>query len=96
MKNDRYVSIWAQKNGSVAVCKREFFKGELKYELTEDRIIFRKPDISYTGHSVRTFFDKYAHRLYLATKEIPLGKFLIDEDESNEDQIVVYFEDVVD
>lgn len=76
----------------VITSKSDFFKGRTIFKVEKDKIIFKKPTIDYRGKSYKfcLHVDGFYHSTILC--EIPLGKFYFDEDESNEDIIVAYFE----
>lgn len=76
----------------------EFFKlgEELITKITPDYIKFIKPSLSYTGKtnkvSKQTNWEGINKLGFVSSIEIPLNqKLYIDEEESNEDKVVVYF-----
>lgn len=75
------------------VTKSNFFKERILIKKYHDKIEFKHIDISYRGKTNKFTFSK--KRNYYHTKlsiELPLGKFKFDEEESNEDIIVIYFD----
>lgn len=72
-------------------CRLPFFKGETVIKIEHDKILFTKPTIDHQG-KVSTFSeDKSGCYHATVTCELPLGWFKIDEEESNEDCVVVYY-----
>lgn len=74
----------------------DFFKNEyLKAEVMDDCIIFTVPTLDYKGGMYKTSVKKNAPNglryFTIVDERINIGKFEIDEEESNEDEIVVYF-----
>lgn len=72
----------------------DFFKLDrvvLKHDKIEKRITFKRPSISYLG---KTYVVKQVcniSRINVVFNELIIGDFPIDEEESNEDQIVIYY-----
>lgn len=74
----------------------DFFKNEyLKAKVEDDCIIFTVPTLDYNGRMYKTCVKNNTPdglRMFTIVDErISLGKFEIDEEESTEDEIVVYF-----
>ena len=73
----------------------EFFHSRVGYEIFHDKLVFKLYTIDYQGKSISpTHINSGWYEIQLVA-EIELGKYLIDEDESNEDQLVIYFEDKI-
>ena len=80
----------------------DFFKdGDviIHYDIHKNKITFTKPTIDYNGKLYKV--SKYKTRplgfrsylsIGISSEELPLGKFLFDKEESNEDCKVVYFQ----
>lgn len=75
-------------------------KGDLIYMLYSDKLVLSVSGMDYRGTTFKftnTNYEWYQCTVCLSDgRQIELGKFLIDEDESNEDEIVIYFEDKID
>lgn len=77
--------------------KSVFFRDELIVKVEQNKIVFRKPPISYVGKVLRpTFYKKTGFFAFCVVAEIPEGRYEFDEDESNEDRIVAYFKNAPD
>lgn len=76
-----------------------FFKSEIVVcVVADDKIVFSVPTIDFNGKGTITYEIKNTikmRRVSLCTNFLPFGSFQIDKDESNEDQLVVYFEDKI-
>lgn len=75
----------------------DFFRSAERMIITvlEDKIIFRIPDLDYRGKSLKVNRSiKYMDQITIVDDSLPVVKKLdFDEDESNDDQVVVYFND---
>lgn len=76
--------------------KNEMFNNEdLIIVFTDDYIKFSVPTIDYNGKTHKVY--KSNHRAWrliaIRNREMPVGKFYFDEEESNEDELILYFED---
>ena len=103
MKNAVYIStVRGRGSRYVLYSYSDFFKvGEdVIVKVKEDCIIFTKPTLSYVGKANKVSAPHYYNNKYYgkslrfsSTTTIPvLDKNLIfDEEESNEDKVVVYF-----
>ncbi len=63
-----------------------------------EKITIKIPEMDYRGgaYTPRAPNKRPSGKtVMIITDTLPFGKFLIDEDESNEDQVVVYFEDQI-
>lgn len=73
----------------------DFFRSAEQMIVTvlDEKIIFRCPDIDYRGKSLKVNKSvKYMTQLTIVNDTLPIAKKLdFDEDESNVDQVVVYF-----
>ena len=73
--------------------KSLFFKGEIIYKIAGGKITFLKPDIDYRGKSITAHQDKKTKWFLTSIAcDVPPGKYKFDEEESNEDQLVMYYE----
>lgn len=59
-----------------------------------DKLIIRKPTID-DNMKFNKFCRQKNHLQATIISRISTGKYLIDEEESNEDQIVIYYEDLI-
>lgn len=75
--------------------KSEFFRTPLIITITEDKIIFEKPGIDHTGRIIKPTETHKGGGWYttMLPGKVPIGKHYFDEDDSNEDIKVCYFED---
>lgn len=75
--------------------KHPFFKNEyLITKITEDCLIFSIPTIDYRGKSYKTHPCKNTkdfNACSITSEFMREGKFEIDEDDSDEDQLYIYF-----
>ncbi len=105
--NDNHINIYnnTQSLGRVNIVSRnDFFKNLVHINIQSDRIIFESISI-FESKKESTFckvkedkeYPRYSCTLTIPLeKQIDTGKYPIDEDESNEDQLVIYFEDKID
>ncbi len=74
-----------------------FFKESIVINIETTKVIFSKPMLDYTGKIVK--FSPYStHPTYIChinSNRLEKGVYVIDEEESNEDQVVIYFEDKI-
>ncbi len=75
-------------------CGSDFFNGNIRCVNLHDKIMFSRPSLDYSGKQYKPTKGKYKYMFGVAF-ELPLGSFKIDEEESNEDCIVVYFKDKI-
>ena len=71
-----------------------FFSESIICVSLHDRLVFAKPTLDYSGKQYKPSLIKQEYKFTLPF-ELPIGKFKIDEEESNEDCIVVYFKDKI-
>jgi len=97
LKEDRlYVSSYPRVTRITSGC--EFFErvNEVVIEAKYNRCIIRECEID---DNLRTLMHKQLNciskQLSTMKLNIPSGEYLIDKDESNEDQIVFYYEDII-
>ncbi len=96
MKKIRNVTIHKFTNNTVCISSRDnFFKDEVCTKFFYDKIEVTKPDID-TIKINKTHFHKRGRWQFIVNiinvdVDIPLGKFYFDEDDSNVDKIVIYF-----
>ena len=77
----------------------EFFHSPVIFKETPEGIRFEKPNLGYGGKTLSpvSLTAKGWYRVTIAMiqgSDIPLGKFFFDEEDSNEDVKVIYFEEV--
>lgn len=74
--------------------KSKFFvpNEEIIVDVKWDKIVFRKPDFSYTGKTHKMVSLKNGWVFFSIVADLPLGKFEFDPDESNMDEMVVYLQ----
>lgn len=83
-RNDRHNAV--QLN-----TKSNFFSSEIIVKYTNKKLTFGKPTFDYNGKTIKP--NKMKDGRYQCTihgKDLPIGKFDFDEDESTEDCIVLY------
>jgi len=72
--------------------KSNFFDGYLIIKDDGESLTFTKPTIDYNGKMYKPKFYKKAQNYITAiVSEMPLGKFDFDDEESTEDELVVYY-----
>jgi hypothetical protein len=91
--NEVYLKIYDMKkfDTKTIACNHPFFIGEVI--VTEDQfsITIKKPDMSYMGATSKATIRKYYNETTVMGFNIPSGKYKLDESETNEDQLVVYY-----
>lgn len=102
-ESDNVIRIHKAKlNDSHQLCsKNKIFTNEyIIISVFYDRIEITVPTIDYNGKMFKTSHNNKGINDWMITTilndKINAGKFLIDEDESNEDIVVMYFEDQLD
>ena len=78
--------------------KNNFFKTEsLILEHSNEKLVFKIPNLDYQGktYTPSIFNNCEWVRMTIKSKYIQVGRYQIDMDESNEDQVVVYYEDKI-
>lgn len=98
MELDKYLKIGSRKkyiNARHISTNIDFFNTEsIIVKILHDKLIFKKPDISYRGKFYMVQKNKTSKSWYsfeLSSEIIPLGKFYPSVEESTEDQLVFYF-----
>jgi len=83
-------------NVQLVVSGLDFFNEMVIVTITHEKITFAKPTIDYSGklHLPNKLRRSKNKSITISNKDLPLGGVNIDEDESNEDRIVIYFEDI--
>ncbi|HDY67384.1 MAG TPA: hypothetical protein ENH85_06320 [Candidatus Scalindua sp.] len=76
--------------------KNDFFKTkELVVKIDDESIVFRKPTIDWVGptHKTTKYNKSYEEwrNLVLYDDRLITGKFEIDDEDSDEDQVVIYY-----
>jgi hypothetical protein len=84
VNNNSYICMLSMR--SPFFCEDDFI-----VTITDDYISFKKPTIDYNGktHKVTKQVNTYHLTLY---EKLPIGVFVFDEEYSNEDELIVYFE----
>jgi hypothetical protein len=73
--------------------KHDFFNcEELIISIKKDRLIIRKPKLSDIKRCKVTFFNNKMKCITVMSSKLNVGVFKIDEEDSNEDELVVYFD----
>lgn len=72
----------------------QFFNEPVKINVSDDKIIFEHITID-DNHYITPYQKGNGWSIFLQNDYLEKGVYLIDEDESNEDQLVVYFEDKI-
>jgi len=82
-------------SNQVGICtKNTFFSsGEIVVEATYEKIVFRKPTLESTRVHKCTPDASNWYRINIVA-DIPIGTYLIDKEDSNEDELVVYFKPI--
>lgn len=73
--------------------RNEFFKARVAVEIHEDYMIFKHEYIDDIGKTYKPFLSNRKANGYVINirETMPVGIFSIQLDESNEDELVVYF-----
>jgi len=73
--------------------KCDFFKDPVIVNIFEDRIQFTKPNIDYNYKLMKFNKRKGIYHTIIShiLDKMPAGEYVFDKEESNEDQIVIYF-----
>ena len=82
----------AQKNHQLHITsKSKWFEYDyILFKIKEDYISITKPNLDYRGKFQKPTKQGDFYHLTI-TGELPLGKFEFDEDDSNEDELVIYY-----
>ncbi len=83
-------------NGFLLSTKNDFFKNkELVVKIDDKSIVFRKPTLDWVGliHKPRKYSKLYEEwrNVCLYDDRLITGRFEIDEEDSDEDQVVIYY-----
>jgi hypothetical protein len=85
-------NISTRQNGRHISSKSNFFNQPIIIKFSTEKIEFIRVGIDYQGKIRHFSFDKKAGQYHgTVLFEAPVGKFISDEDDSNEDVIVFYF-----
>lgn len=96
-KEKKYINIIKlSRYGRFAiVSKLDIFKtDEVICKITDDHISIRRPDIDYRGKIIRPQYTNNNHnwmRITVFDDRLKIGAFEIDEHESNEDELIIYY-----
>lgn len=86
------------RNYVIVYSNNDFFKTDsIIYKYGHEKITFKIPTIDYRGKLLKPVLCdsvKWRH-LTIKNEYLELGKYKIDPDESNEDQVVIYYEDKI-
>lgn len=95
---ERWINIqpsYGRQRGKEIYTKDLFFHEPVIAKIFYDRLEFTHPNLDYRGplHEPYKIKDRQGWVSFgITSYDIPLGSFEIDEDESNEDLIIVYFD----
>ena len=78
-------------NKRVISTPHPWFSGRVIIKADEDGISFRKPTLGYMGKTYACTRGRNRAQIH-PTLDLPIGRFEIDEEDSTEDQIVVWFD----
>lgn len=84
-----------------AYTRNRFFKDEYVFKVTEDKVLFERVYVDTAEKPRKAWVtEDGAITMHLGSVsgydfDVPPGKYPIDTYESNSDQIVIYFEDVM-
>ena len=74
--------------------KNDFFENYFAFEVDDEKVIFKRVGIDYEGKYYKASHSHYGWYTFQCVNEnIKEGSFYFDEEESNEDIIIAYFED---
>lgn len=95
IKSDNFIKVREYKKDDDVVSfttKHKFFDDNLIIIDETDRIVFAKPGLDYRGKT-RAFYEKKGwFGINYFRSYIKPGKYYFDEEDSNEDQMVIYYE----
>jgi hypothetical protein len=74
------------------VTNHPFFAQEVVVKIKHDSMIFYRPTLDGTARTQKPHFGSGSYRLSIASEDIEAGEWTMDEDESNEDRIVLYYD----
>jgi uncharacterized protein involved in high-affinity Fe2+ transport len=99
MDGKKYINISKRKTGYsyyYLSFKNSFFNdNEFFIEIDENKIIFNRAHIDFQGRTYKATKIRYDWFYFGYSSEfLRVGSFYIDQEESNNDRIVVYFEDI--
>lgn len=86
-------SRFENKSNSIS-SKNSLFKEDIivKYDENEKKITFTLATIDYTGKTKKATVAGSGWYSLFINEDLPRGRHFVDEEESNEDQLVVYFD----
>lgn len=75
----------------------KFFNDPVIVEIFHDKVVFKHPTIDYQkSYYNPTKNEKYNSYIFFVVDDtLQEGEFPVDQDESNEDRLVIYFEDKI-
>lgn len=72
--------------------KSDFINGQMIVKIDVEKIVFKRAGIDYNGKSYLAKPNKKTKYIHIGViVDLPTGKFYFDDDDSNEDIKVVYF-----
>ena len=97
VSNIDYIIIckWKESDSGKRITARsEFFKDDVIIKIENNKILFQKPTIDYRLKTHKFYRDKkgFYHTTKHNVQTLPIGKYYIEEEESNEDCLVFYFQ----
>lgn len=98
MNKQSYILIHEHRHSYKVSSRHAFFKDcFLKVTYDNEKITFERKGLEYSGKTYKSYSKNNWHS-FMPTKSfetMQYGKFAIEEDETNEDFCVAYFEDVL-
>lgn len=85
-----YSNSFTEKN-LIAKSNINFFNTPVVFEFTEDFISIRKPSLDFRGKTIKMTHKNSGWYGTTFSKDLPEGKFIFDEEESNEDELIAYY-----
>jgi len=101
---DGYVRIYKDPNKwrtyKVSSTHSFFNNDRIRVSINDDAISLTIPTLDYKGRSSKTGFaggkKQRARKIaFISKEEIPTGKFLIDTEDITEDEMIIYFEELI-
>lgn len=84
--NHKYTSVKIQAKSNI-----KFFDTPVVFEFTDEYIRITKPELDYSGKTIKMYKQNSGWYGATINKDLPIGKFLFDEEDSNEDELIAYY-----
>lgn len=88
------INIYKVKNSSTCfqcISYNTFFDTDVQYNIYNDKIVFKKVDIDMNKRIIKPRNEKGMYRFTICgAKEDLTGKFEIDDEDINEDELIVW------